>query len=149
MVISFIAGFILEENAFFRFSFESFCYKTSLILESIAILPQLVMIQESGECEILHFNYIAFLGMYRLLYLIYFICYLSCYYYVPRIILITSIIQTLLYADFFYILFKYILSDKDRGINLEKDSDNINGNSNILKDIFSYSFIKRKTRLNI
>ena len=48
LVLGCIISFVLSYRLFF---FADFCYTLSLILESVAILPQLVMTQESEDCE--------------------------------------------------------------------------------------------------
>jgi ER lumen protein retaining receptor len=75
----------------------------SLFLESVAILPQLVLLMKQGETENLTSNYIACLGAYRALYLINWI-YRLCTEknYRAWISWICGIVQTILYADFFY-----------------------------------------------
>ncbi|KAM0680685.1 endoplasmic reticulum retention protein [Glugoides intestinalis] len=90
---------------FFRYVFELF-YACSLILESLAILPQLVMIQDSEECEKLTALFITLNGIYRFVYLIYFIRLIIGGTKVDELIVITSLIQSVLYIDFFRIYFK-------------------------------------------
>ena len=46
-----------------------FCWTTSLIIESFAIVPQLAMLQANGVVENLTSHYVASLGIYRFLYI--------------------------------------------------------------------------------
>lgn len=90
---------------FFGYFYEFF-YACSLILESLAILPQLVVIQDSEECEKLTALSITLLGLYRFLYFIYFIKRLMLGKKLDMLLVTTSLIQSVLYLDFFRIYFK-------------------------------------------
>lgn len=75
----------------------------SIVLESVAIIPQIYLLQQSGEVENLTADYIFCLGLYRALY----IC--NWIYraftepgYSAWFVWVFGIIQTLLYCDFFY-----------------------------------------------
>ena len=90
---------------------EEYLYSASLIIESVAILPQLVMVQDAGDSETLTSHYIFLLGLYRLAYFISFI--LKCFLVKPRpnaLIVATSLIQSLLYLDFFTVYYRYVMS---------------------------------------
>jgi ER lumen protein retaining receptor len=73
-------------------------------LESIAILPQLVVLQRYGEVENLTGNYVFFLGAYRALYILNWVyrSQVEPHYRHHWLTYICGIIQTILYADFFY-----------------------------------------------
>ncbi|XP_021283389.1 ER lumen protein-retaining receptor-like [Herrania umbratica] len=79
----------------------------SLYLEALAILPQLVLLQRSRNIDNLTGNYIFFLGAYRALYLINWIYRFFMenfkFYWIPWI---SGLVQTALYADFFYYYIK-------------------------------------------
>eukprot|EP00934_Nitzschia_sp_Nitz4_P007396 Nitzschia sp. Nitz4//scaffold42_size132992//80500//81547//NITZ4_003405-RA/size132992-processed-gene-0.37-mRNA-1//-1//CDS//3329551736//7386//frame0 len=80
----------------------------SIYLEAIAILPQLIVLQRYGEVENLTGNYIFFMGAYRALYILNWIYRANTE---PKyrhhwIVYICGVVQTLLYADFFYYYFK-------------------------------------------
>lgn len=87
---------------------EEYLYTVSLILEAVAILPQLVMIQEAGDCETLTSRYILMLGLYRLNYAMYFVLKYMAGRGIDLLILITSLIQTGLYADFFAVYYRHV-----------------------------------------
>jgi ER lumen protein retaining receptor len=78
----------------------------SIWLESVAILPQLFMLQRTGEAETITTHYLAALGLYRGLYIPNWI-----YRYITEgsrsfdpIAITAGIIQTIIYADFGYIV---------------------------------------------
>jgi ER lumen protein retaining receptor len=83
----------------------------SIWLESVAILPQLFMLQRTGEAETITTHYLFALGSYRALYIPnwlyrYFVETPS---FVDPIAVIAGIVQTVLYSDFFYIYYtKYV-----------------------------------------
>ncbi|KAL7810710.1 ER lumen protein retention receptor [Trichoderma aethiopicum] len=86
----------------------------SIWLESVAILPQLFMLQRTGEAETITTHYLFALGMYRALYIPNWIYrYLADpKYKVDWIAIIAGIIQTILYSDFFYIYYTKVLKGK-------------------------------------
>jgi len=86
----------------------------SIYLESVAILPQLFMLQKLGGCENLTSHYVAMLGMYRLLYIANWVYrYTHEYHYSDIIVWVAGVVQTALYFDFFI---SYYNSKKD-GVN--------------------------------
>lgn len=78
-------------------------YTFSIVLEAVAILPQLVMLQRHKNVENINANFVFSLGLYRGLYI-----FNWAYRYVAEdhatetIVWVFGIIQTLVYADFFY-----------------------------------------------
>ena len=75
----------------------------SIYLESVCIMPQIVMLQRYKEIENLTSNYVVLLGAYRALYIANWIQrYLTEKYYRNWIGWIAGTVQTLLYCDFFY-----------------------------------------------
>lgn len=83
----------------------------SIYLESLAIIPQLIMLQRYREVENLTGHYVFFLGAYRFLYILNWIyrAYHEKYYQHNYVVYACGIVQTLLYCDFFYyfVLSKY------------------------------------------
>lgn len=53
----------------YKFSFTEVMWSFSIFLESVAILPQLFMLQRTGEAETITTHYLAALGAYRALYI--------------------------------------------------------------------------------
>jgi len=76
----------------------------SIYLEAIAILPQLIVLQRYREVENLTGNYIFFMGSYRALYILNWIyrAYTERHYQHHYVVYFCGVLQTVLYADFFY-----------------------------------------------
>lgn len=77
----------------------------SIWLESVAILPQLFMLQRTGEADTITTHYLFSLGAYRALYIP---NWLYRYFAENRFeanSVMAGIVQTLLYSDFFYIYY--------------------------------------------
>lgn len=85
----------------------------SIYLESIAILPQLIVLQRYREVENLTGNYIFFMGAYRGLYILNWIyrAYHEPFYQHHFVVYFCGVLQTVLYADFFY----YYVKSKAKG----------------------------------
>ncbi|RYP29817.1 hypothetical protein DL767_006558 [Monosporascus sp. MG133] len=86
----------------------------SIWLESVAILPQLFMLQRTGEAEVITTHYLFALGLYRTLYIPNWI-----YRYLTEpnhkadwIAIVAGIIQTVLYSDFFWIYYQKVIKGK-------------------------------------
>jgi len=78
----------------------------SIYLEAVTILPQLVLLQKTGNVETLTSHYIFCLGGYRTLYLFNWIYrFLMEEDYRQWIVWIAGLVQTILYIDFFYYYF--------------------------------------------
>lgn len=118
-----ILGFIFN----YHFKPSEILWSFSIFLEAVAILPQLFLLQRTGEAETITTHYLAALGAYRAFYIPNWI-----YRSVPRsssgilsiltnlstfshrwyiddgvdiIAVIAGLVQTGLYADFFYVYF--------------------------------------------
>ena len=85
----------------------------SIYLESVAILPQLIVLQRFREVENLTGNYIFFMGAYRALYIVNWIyrAYYEPGYRHHYVVYFCGVLQTALYVDFFY----YYIVSKRRG----------------------------------
>jgi len=84
----------------------------SLYLEAVAILPQLVLLQRSRNIDTLTGDYVFLLGVYRVLYLLNWVYrFFMEIHQIRWIPWVSGLIQTALYADFFYY---YIKSWKNR-----------------------------------
>lgn len=85
----------------------------SIWLESVAILPQLFMLQRTGEAETITTHYLFALGLYRALYIPNWIYrYVSePHHKVDTIAVLAGILQTVLYSDFFWIYYKLVLKE--------------------------------------
>ncbi len=81
----------------------------SIWLESVAILPQLFMLQRTGEAETITTHYLFALGVYRALYIPNWIYRYFAESYWDPIPVLAGIVQTVLYSDFFWIYYtKYV-----------------------------------------
>jgi len=82
----------------------------SIFLESVAILPQLFMLQRTGEAETITTHYIAALGAYRALYIPNWIYrYFTEDNGVDAIAVVAGIVQSALYVDFGWVYFTKVL----------------------------------------
>uniref|UniRef100_A0A093VAZ1 ER lumen protein-retaining receptor n=1 Tax=Talaromyces marneffei PM1 TaxID=1077442 RepID=A0A093VAZ1_TALMA len=84
----------------------------SIWLESVAILPQLFMLQRTGEADTITTHYLFALGLYRALYIpnwIYRYFFEGFFHAIP---VLAGIIQTVLYSDFFYIYYTKVMKGK-------------------------------------
>ncbi|CAN1150136.1 ER lumen protein-retaining receptor A [Linum perenne] len=94
--------FTIQENHSLLQIFWAF----SIYLEAVAILPQLVLLQRSGNVDNLTGQYVIFLGAYRGLYILNWIYrYITEAHFGRWIAVVSGVIQTALYADFFYYYF--------------------------------------------
>ncbi|ORX68980.1 ER lumen protein retaining receptor [Linderina pennispora] len=86
----------------------------SIYLEAVAIMPQLFMMTRTGEADNITSHYIFALGGYRALYIVNWIYrYYSEDKYSDYIAWVAGIVQTGLYADFFYVYFTRVLKGKE------------------------------------
>jgi len=95
--------FILSVLINHDFSVMEILWTFSIYLESVAILPQLFMLSKTGEAETITSHYLFALGSYRGLYILNWVYrYYSETFFDP-IAVVAGIVQTVLYADFFYL----------------------------------------------
>ena len=85
-----------------------FLWYFSLYLESITIIPQLMLLRRSRDIENLTQEYIFFMGLYRGLYIFNWIyrSYHDKRYHHNYVVYFTGVLQTALYIDFFYYYFR-------------------------------------------
>ncbi|CDO74701.1 hypothetical protein BN946_scf184847.g9 [Trametes cinnabarina] len=93
----------------YRFTIPELLWSFSIFLESVAILPQLFMLQRTGEAETITTHYLAALGAYRALYIPNWIYRWITEDMVDPIAVTAGIVQTALYLDFFYVYFTKVL----------------------------------------
>ena len=85
------------------FTFFEVVWTFSIYLESVAILPQLVLLQRIQNIDNLSGNYVFLLGSYRALYLLNWIYrYFTEPGYTAWIVWVSGAVQTAIYCDFFY-----------------------------------------------
>lgn len=112
-IVAVITHFIQSPNVY---SIIDLLWTFSIYLESIAILPQLIVLQRYRDVENLTGNYIFFMGAYRALYILNWIYRArhEPYYQHHFVVYFCGVLQTLLYADFFY----YYVKSKAKGSKL-------------------------------
>lgn len=93
----------------YSFNPVEFLWTFSIYLESLAIVPQLVVLHKYREVENLDGHYIFFMGAYRGLYILNWVyrSYYEEFYHHNWIVYAAGFLQTMLYVDFFYY---YIIS---------------------------------------
>lgn len=98
--------FVLALLVHEKFTVEEVLWAFSIYLEAVAILPQLVLLQRSGNVDNLTVQYVFFLGAYRALYILNWIYrYFTEPHFSRWISCVSGLVQTALYADFFYYYF--------------------------------------------
>ncbi|KAJ7570194.1 hypothetical protein O6H91_01G109700 [Diphasiastrum complanatum] len=98
-----IPCFILALLVHDKFNVREILWTFSLYLEAVAILPQLVLLQRTKNVDNLTGNYVFLLGAYRGLYILNWIYrFMMERHYRQWITWISGVVQTALYADFFY-----------------------------------------------
>ncbi|KAI9511453.1 ER lumen protein retaining receptor [Russula earlei] len=93
----------------YSYSFTEVIWSFSIFLESVAILPQLFILQRTGEAETITTHYLAALGAYRGLYIPNWIYRYFVDELVDPISITAGLVQTGLYLDFFYVYFTRVL----------------------------------------
>uniref|UniRef100_A0A8D8UCW1 ER lumen protein-retaining receptor n=1 Tax=Cacopsylla melanoneura TaxID=428564 RepID=A0A8D8UCW1_9HEMI len=84
----------------------------SIYLESVAILPQLFLVSKTGEAESITSHYLFALGAYRALYLLNWIYRYYTEDYLDLIAIVSGVVQTALYCDFFYLYITRVLKGR-------------------------------------
>lgn len=96
----------------FRYTPSVILWTFSLWLESVAILPQLFLLQRTGQAENLTVHYVFALGLYRGFYVLNWIYRYWFDDWFSLVSFITGLIQTAVYSDFFYIYYKNVMKGK-------------------------------------
>jgi ER lumen protein retaining receptor len=84
----------------------------SIWLESVAILPQLFMLQRTGEAETITTHYLFALGAYRAFYIPNWAYRYWAEQHSDPIAVVAGILQTILYSDFFWIYYTRVWKGK-------------------------------------
>ncbi|EPX71096.1 HDEL receptor [Schizosaccharomyces octosporus yFS286] len=95
-----------------KYSVFGILWTFSIWLESVAILPQLFMLQRSGEAETITAHYLLAMCLYRGLYIPHWIYRLAIRQHVMLVSVFAGIIQTVLYADFAIVYRRTVLQGK-------------------------------------
>lgn len=84
----------------------------SIWLESVAIIPQLYMLQRTGSAENITSHYIFALGIYRALYIPNWIYRYFVEGSFDGVAVLAGVLQTVVYSDFFYIYYTKVMHGK-------------------------------------
>ncbi|KAE8159936.1 ER lumen protein retaining receptor-domain-containing protein [Aspergillus tamarii] len=106
------AGILLALLFPHDYSVSEILWTFSIWLESVAILPQLFMLQRTGEADTITTHYLFALGLYRALYIPNWIYRYFAESYFQPVPVVAGIVQTLLYSDFFYIYYSKVMKGK-------------------------------------
>ncbi|GAA5828485.1 hypothetical protein JCM5353_002692 [Sporobolomyces roseus] len=106
-----LAGPCLVLALIFNYGFNpmEILWAFSIYLEAVAILPQLFMLQRTGEAENITTHYLFALGAYRALYVPNWVYRYFTEDSVDPIAVCAGLVQTALYSDFFYIYFTKVM----------------------------------------
>lgn len=85
----------------------------SIYLEAVAILPQLFLVSKTGEAETITSHYLFALGSYRGLYLLNWIYRYYTDGFHEWIAVVSGVVQTVLYCDFFYLYVTRVIQGKN------------------------------------
>lgn len=85
-----------------QYTFVEILWAFSIWLESVTIMPQLILLQQLREVENLTSNYVAVLGLYRAFYILNWVYRYKYENYVNWIVWVGGAVQVALYIDFFY-----------------------------------------------
>ncbi|CAK7203047.1 endoplasmic reticulum retention protein [Sporothrix eucalyptigena] len=98
----------------YKYTVSEIFWAFSIWLEAVAILPQLFMLQRTGEAETITVHYIFALGLYRALYIPNWIYryVMEPHHKVDWIAITAGVIQTILYSDFFWIYYQKVFKGK-------------------------------------
>lgn len=89
----------------YKWTVSEMLWAFSIWLESVAILPQLFMLQRTGEAETITTHYLFALGIYRTLYIPNWIYRYFAEGHFDPIPVMAGIVQTVLYSDFFWVYY--------------------------------------------
>ncbi|KKY28423.1 putative er lumen protein retaining receptor [Phaeomoniella chlamydospora] len=96
----------------YKYSISEMLWAFSIWLESVAILPQLFLLQRTGEADTITTHYIFALGIYRALYILNWIYRYFAEGYWDPIAVMAGLVQTVLYSDFFWVYYTKVLKGK-------------------------------------
>jgi len=95
-----------------EFAFFEVLWTFSIYLESVAIMPQLFMLSKTGSAETITSHYLFALGIYRGLYILNWVYRYYAESFLDIIALVAGIVQTVLYADFFYLYVTKVIQQR-------------------------------------
>ncbi|KAI6240883.1 ER lumen protein-retaining receptor [Aphelenchoides fujianensis] len=92
-----------------EFSVMEILWTFSIYLEAVAIFPQLYLLQTTGAADTITAHYLFALGSYRALYILNWVYRFYAEDHVDPIAVVAGIVQTVLYADFFFLYVTRVL----------------------------------------
>uniref|UniRef100_A0A914I3K8 ER lumen protein-retaining receptor n=1 Tax=Globodera rostochiensis TaxID=31243 RepID=A0A914I3K8_GLORO len=95
-----------------EFSVFEVLWTFSIYMESVAIMPQLFMLSKTGSAETITAHYLFALGSYRALYILNWVYRYYMEDFMDIIAVVAGIVQTVLYADFFYLYVTKVVQQK-------------------------------------
>ncbi|RCK58944.1 ER lumen protein-retaining receptor [Candida viswanathii] len=95
-----------------KYTFGEVVWSFSLWLEAVAIIPQLYILQKTGEAENITTHYIFALGIYRALYIPNWIYRYFAEGHFDFVSVLSGLLQTAVYSDFFYIYYTKVMKGK-------------------------------------
>uniref|UniRef100_A0A915DYR3 ER lumen protein-retaining receptor n=1 Tax=Ditylenchus dipsaci TaxID=166011 RepID=A0A915DYR3_9BILA len=98
-----IPAFLLALVVNHDFSVLEVLWTFSIYLEAVAIMPQLFMLSKTGAAETITAHYLFALGSYRALYILNWVYRYYTESFIDPIAVVAGIVQTVLFADFFYL----------------------------------------------
>uniref|UniRef100_A0A7E4VQI2 ER lumen protein-retaining receptor n=1 Tax=Panagrellus redivivus TaxID=6233 RepID=A0A7E4VQI2_PANRE len=112
-----VPTFLLSLLINHEYSFMEIMWTFSIYLESVAIMPQLFMLSRTGSAETITAHYLFALGSYRALYIFNWVYRYYTESFLDPIAVVAGIVQTVLYADFFYLYVTRVIQ-QNRNIQL-------------------------------
>merc|ERR1719230_1373274 len=94
----FVLGLICTDE----YTIPDILWSSSIWLESVAIVPQLVLLQQIREVENLTSDFVFTMGAYRAFYILNWVYRYIYDDYSSWVTLVGAVVQTILYGDFFY-----------------------------------------------
>uniref|UniRef100_A0AC34GTR1 ER lumen protein-retaining receptor n=1 Tax=Panagrolaimus sp. ES5 TaxID=591445 RepID=A0AC34GTR1_9BILA len=98
-----VPAFVLALLVNHEYSVMEIMWTFSIYLEAVAIMPQLFMLSRTGSAETITAHYLFALGSYRALYILNWVFRYYTESFLDPIAVVAGIVQTVLYADFFYL----------------------------------------------
>uniref|UniRef100_A0A914YLC7 ER lumen protein-retaining receptor n=1 Tax=Panagrolaimus superbus TaxID=310955 RepID=A0A914YLC7_9BILA len=112
-----VPSFVLALLVNHEYSVMEIMWTFSIYLEAVAIMPQLFMLSRTGSAETITAHYLFALGSYRALYILNWVFRYYTESFLDPIAVVAGIVQTVLYADFFYLYVTRVIQ-QNRNIQL-------------------------------
>jgi ER lumen protein retaining receptor len=114
VIFIFIVSAILAGFTTYDWSVRAVAWTFSLWVETVAIIPQMLLLVRSKHVDVLSREHVFFLSVYRIFYMLNWVATLvKMRSSTTRVLWITGIIQTLVYSDFIFHYIKLKVSGHD------------------------------------